>query len=389
MLVMSWNVKNFRSAEEVFDPWQQGLLLRALYPSAALLPVVDVFAIIEVYNRRYNTPVGQPLPPDSVGTRAVTLLWKELTSRNNDNCKWRLVPPLSLGIGGRSEGVAIFYNDATVEFLGPNGWYGASKVYDPHSKTQNYPPPWDKCFPKEPYYCSRVQFYDGGKEVTFPDDGHRRPCLARFRARKPGVKARLVDVILLHTSPPFHMDPENPANPALQACQYLQKIQEVANPTHDNVDATVIMGDFNVNAAKANQWKAAFDGITQKGYKSVAPAAGGAQKAQPSTLKEKKDLIVLPPNPIPEGAVDEYYWDKFAIDNAFWAPAGVSATGRVVDLTAAFPKPIWSTSVMFESMAEILALWPPIVQYNTFTAMRNEYQNPSVSDHTPVYISLS
>lgn len=390
MRIMAWNVENFRSGAPVLHPWIRHPLRFSLYPGAALVPVVDVFAVIEVYNRVYGTAVGEPLPAHSLGTHAVWLLYQELLALNGPEVDWRLVPPLSLGLGGRSEGVAIFYNAAKVEYLGPNGWYGAngSQPYQEPDTTVNYPPPWNACFPAGPFYAPRINFFIGPNEITFPDDGHRRPCLARFRSLDPASMFPLVDAIFFHTSPPYHMDPESPANPAFLACNYLLNVDEVRHPEHEGVDATVVMGDFNINAAIARQWAAGLGGMYALGYRSVAPATFDGDVAQPSSLKTTAQGIVVPPNPIPEATVEEFYWYKYAIDNAFLAPVGVPGAGRVVDLTAAFPNHIWTESVMAETMAEILARPAALERWRVFTAYRNEYQNRYLSDHVPVYIGL-
>ena len=157
---------------------------------------------------------------------------------------------------------------------------------------------------------------------------------------------------------------------------------------HEGVDATVVMGDFNINAAIARQWAAGLGGMYALGYRSVAPATFDGDVAQPSSLKTTAQGIVVPPNPIPEATVEEFYWYKYAIDNAFLAPVGVPGAGRVVDLTAAFPNHIWTESVMAETMAEILARPAALERWRVFTAYRNEYQNRYLSDHVPVYIGL-
>jgi hypothetical protein len=387
MRIMAWNVQNFRSKRPALAGSLQRPILHALYPGVAVTPTVDVFAILEVFNRAYNTPVGAPLPAKSLGTKAVLLLNQELHARAVPGVvDWRLVPPLSLGAGGRSEGVAIFYNAAKVEYLGPNGWYGAnqSQPYAEPDTTVNYPPPWNACFAVPPYYAPRINFFSGANEITFPDDSHRRPCLARFRSLDPHPVVPLVDAIFFHTSPPWHMDPESPANPAFLACRYLQIVEEVEEPTHEHVNETVVMGDFNINAAKPAQWANALGGMGGLGY---LPALPTGPPAQPSMLKTKAQKIIVPPDPIPPALVDEFYWYRYAIDNAFCAPVA-APEGRIVDLAAGYPKLIWTKSIMAQTMAQIRAGLTPLVRYNTFTACRNEYQLRLVSDHAPVYIRL-
>ena len=391
MRIMAWNLENFKREDLVWGlRYGAPQIMKMLYPGGVATPVIDVFGVIEVYNRTGGGPPGRPLPANSLGTEATILLYNELRGKNNATTEWRLVPPLSLGDARRDEGVAVFYNAKKVQFQGPNQWYparGESLPPQPGLAAGEYPVPWSG-YVGAPYFAAKVKFYmddtDLTTEITFPDNSHRRPFLVRFREV---VGGKTIDVLFFHTSPPFRADPDAPQNPAYLACSYLGLVPEVTNPTHDGVYATVVIGDLNVDANHADRWNNALGTVTAWGYQPLLPVTIPGQRAVP-TMSREKDDVQLPPDPIPVPVCNQYYWRKFAIDNAIWGPPTVAAQGCAIDLTRETVTPFQTwPKLMEETITQIhTSAWPGSL--SVFKATRNWFQMRQRSDHVPVVISI-
>lgn len=393
MKIMAWNLENFGPDGWWGMPYGSPMILRTLYPTAAANPVVDVFGVIEVFNRsRTSGPPGTPLPARSGGAVASLKLLKDLEAKNNATTTWKLVPPLSLGEGMRDEAVSVYYNENKVTFEGPNGWYegangiGVSRPINPLQQTVNYPAPWQNLVAGPTYYAPRVRFYkrignqNRVNEITFPDDAHRRPCMVRFLEYGRNLP---VDIFFFHTSPPFRMDPDLPTNPALRACRYLSELPEISARVRPNVHATVVIGDFNVNANRPLRWQTAFGPLTALGYRSLVPTGPGPPPV-PTTVHNRPGVEV-PPDPIPEPICDTYYTGRWSIDNALWSPAALPVQGHALDLTRGTAQ--WP-SFMEENMTQINRLPVGGARWIRFTATENWYQMRLRSDHVPIYIEV-
>jgi hypothetical protein len=381
MIIMCWNIQRFRYTDDFYAAYNRNLIIEAIYPGGATNPAVDALAILEVFDWS-GEDLDDPLPPESLGTSALSLIHRDLRARSSDGGPdWRLIPPRSLGLGRRNEGIGVFYNARSLTWTGPDCWTADGAVPYTGQATIDYPEPWNNLMPS-PYYAARASFTDWehGTKLTFPDDSHRRPWLVRF-----SEGSKTVDVLFFHTSPPLRMDPEDEANPAFLACKYLERATEVHNPTHDGITGTVIIGDLNVNANRPDQFNNALGGLGALGYSTLLPVTGGGQQAIPTTLKRRGAGAPVPPNPIPPPACNAYYWDKWAIDNALYS-SGLSGGGAVIDRTAGtnVPQGHWP-SVMRDSIASIRETGSP---WPVFWANCNHYQNRRRSDHVAIVIRV-
>lgn len=392
MKIMAWNLQNFMADKAMAQIAGVPLIVKTLYPGGGANPMVDVFGVLEVFNRPGGPP-GTPLP-DRRGAAGSLVLLDELQAHDNAS-NWRLVPPLSLGSGYRDEGVAVYYRAAAVQFIGPNQWYpakgvgGESTPPDPNAQPGDYPQPWNGQVPGPTFFSSRVQFFedydDPMTEIRFPDNPHRRPCLVRMQEG-----ARQVDILFFHPSPPLKMDPDSPNNPAVLGCQQLARLEEVRYPTGGNVVATALIGDFNVNAdtntpQRWQRWHNAFGPVEALGYRPGLPITNpGVTRTVPTALRNRRDVTV-PPNPIPVAVPDENYWSRWAIDNALVAPAAALGQAAMLDIVrghGAWP------SVMKETMAQIDATQPAAARWSRFCAWKNWYQVRRRSDHVPVIVEI-
>jgi hypothetical protein len=101
-------------------------------PGGAVSPL-DLFAIVEVTSPvcaaiEEGTVLGS-LTQSGIGVLSLlgTVLPRWAAAGGGALTGWALVPPIMLGDSARREAVALFYNTATLQFLGP--WYAQSVPY--------------------------------------------------------------------------------------------------------------------------------------------------------------------------------------------------------------------------------------------------------------------
>ena len=119
--ILYWNVNNF-SFNKIADP--NNLVAaqdrRAHIVDEVLrgLPAVpDIFVIVEVYARTMEVGTeGHPVYGNArLGSRALLTRIRAQTA----NANWSLIPPIWSGNYGFCEGVAVYYDQTTVQFTGP------------------------------------------------------------------------------------------------------------------------------------------------------------------------------------------------------------------------------------------------------------------------------
>lgn len=117
-----WNLYKFTRTYVLQTEYANNLL--AVINPAAAAPAYDVFAIIEVGNKKNIAP-GDPARGD--GVLGVLALLSRLQART---ATWRVAPTVSLALGTKSETIAVFYDSATVELLGPSTADDLSQPFD-------------------------------------------------------------------------------------------------------------------------------------------------------------------------------------------------------------------------------------------------------------------
>src|SRR5687768_3896888 len=122
----------------------------------------DLFSVVEV-NTGLNGIAEGNLTNDTSSVDLLDSLNAALPAGTARN--YKLVPPLVTGAGGRAEGIAVFYDMATLQFLGPWVWPGgqgpsgnAAAMAGAGGVIGGYPAPWtdaavppaNNCLPHRP-----------------------------------------------------------------------------------------------------------------------------------------------------------------------------------------------------------------------------------------------
>ncbi|MCP4262040.1 MAG: hypothetical protein GY774_31755 [Planctomycetes bacterium] len=190
---------------------------------------------------------------------------------------WSLVPPLISGAAGRAEGIAVFYRDDRLYFVGPYYWPAGAPPVPSNGPSVDraagangpYPLPWgsnlapaNDCLPAraipvaspinagqpENQLAGQTMFFTPAipaimaapTPIRFPAPDNKNPFLTSFY--EIAAPNRLINLLSYHASPNKH-----PAFPtqAQDGTAALAQIQEMTVGLGANVG--VIVGDFNVS----------------------------------------------------------------------------------------------------------------------------------------------
>jgi hypothetical protein len=248
--------------DEVIRPLPQPLL--PLPPNSP--PPPDMIIIAEVYNRVRE--VGAPGCAINALMRVgqgLRILRDEIRAALGPT--WCLVPPLMLGNQGQREGVAVYYDAATLQFTGPwvYAWdaaVGDNRGRPPTAATVGNPAQytwwWLEGLPNPaltpPLNMNRVwaaplgagnvsewcgagqwRFWTlGGADIDFPHPGCRPPFYTRMQ--EIGGAGRILKVFTVHTSP---------GGSEFQATRNIGSITQLAVGPGE---VGVVLGDFNVDS---------------------------------------------------------------------------------------------------------------------------------------------
>jgi hypothetical protein len=281
-----------------------------------------------------------------------TAFYLLLRLRRNQNAAFRLVPPLVSGTGRRSEGIAVYYRQDRLAFLGPFGWGGAGADTIANlggaAGLATYPGVWGtartRCLPNRDLHAFvgianwlpphtnentlagqwSYQAGGGGGPALFPAAGFRRPFLTAF-ADISGPVTRLVKLMAVHAPPQQRRPPganlparelAGTANPRA-AVGTIAALQEIAGAMGPN-EVRCIVGDFNISAWDATSDPTSFQLLRNAGY-----------------LQHLNPLALIPPAPPPPAVPATwpsrgYYatHTKSARDSDPWVSFGAGPTLR-------------------------------------------------------------
>ena len=295
--ILYWNIQNFtmtkidngRCAADKLDHIMEVFMSDA---------PPDIFVVVEVYARTDEAVAveGTVLPPYYASAQACLSLLEEI--REIDDCSdFCLVPPLALGGMGMTEGVAVYYNPHSVQFIGPRLYFKVftndltGQAQPVHRNTYQdiveYPDSWKNCLPnpnnpianlrldrhatfdiggnqsvqiKEWNLAGEWQYWKQNRPVPsrdeflnpnriqFPYAGNRAPFWTQFfdldSAHTP--HPRVLNLFTVHTSP----------STAVTSVKNMAEASEMRAVSDNAVN--IILGDFNVdsfsNKADAYNW---------------------------------------------------------------------------------------------------------------------------------------
>ncbi|MCB0713701.1 MAG: hypothetical protein KDD67_15345 [Ignavibacteriae bacterium] len=238
MRVMVWNINRFTGNTLARNiPYNEWHIIETVYGQA-----LDIFIVVEVQS-------GQGLRGSLIngGGRTGSL---ELLAMLRDEAgapDWRLVPPLRLvqGIIGQNytEGISVFYNNTTLDFVGPYYWNANQGVATAINAGTPYPNAWNGALPGGNNRAGKVDFthYQNGNALEFPNANNRRPFYTEFVER--GGAARTIKLLSAHLPP-------NQADGAL-GLNRISNITEIRNVGANEV--VIVAGDFNFNLINIGQ----------------------------------------------------------------------------------------------------------------------------------------
>ncbi len=266
------------------------------------------------------------------------------------NRKWCLVPPLRLNprdiigqISTYTECIGVFWSDLNLQFTGPNVWpagnaNGSGPPIAPNTgATANYPAPWNAAVPKNLQAAGQCRFFDGNKEILFPQEYNRRPFFTTFRERN--APQRTLRLFTMHTSPGTARDG-------------LANMVDVSERIPGDGEVSLIIGDLNVNL---NQMDSSAYATIQ--YFATQDRFGILFPPMVNNIFYPTRVLSAP------NATPAAYLTRQLLDYGFvrWGPNGRqnASQSSVVDRVAAVPKPLFSSEISPE-----LAKWLTMIDVN-------------------------
>jgi hypothetical protein len=292
--ILYWNIEKF-SVNTIYENIQHIGEVIAPPPRPGIAQHrPDMIIIVEAQGIREGVDVQGGLIMGNAAAAALLLLQEIRLSLGH---RWCLVPPLRSGLGGKSEGVAVYYDAMSLTFRGPYVWTWTTVPTGPGrpgaqlalparlgnvARIRNYPPtplpdpltyppdPWRDALPSRHNSSPALQLtrtwnapdgtlvneWEGAGQweytlaglrfnnpdatrMGFPDEpgGANRSPFFTEMLESPAHGGRTIKVFAVHTSPPS-------AGPATQA---IAAIPEVRAPFAAR-EVRVVVGDFNVDS---------------------------------------------------------------------------------------------------------------------------------------------
>ncbi len=297
--ILYWNVNKFslNKIQGGSRPQQSASRSDYILQNIFAANMPDIFVIVEVTAPNADVAWEGILSHGGGGIGAGELLTRirNLPIPGVDMRSWCLVPPLCTGFKGCREMIAVYYNSARLQFVGPYIWAEIPEhvVANPILLYQSRPPvpeeamvptyypstydePWNLCLPDRripdrpdlPFVVPNTGLNEnevagkwwwkeiGGADfpdeyveyngMNFPNPDNRKPLLTQFLDLEEN---RMIRVYSLHTSPAS-------AVRAVKKLTYLEGIDSTVAMTDaqrnaNNYTVDVIVGDFNVDTFNA------------------------------------------------------------------------------------------------------------------------------------------
>ncbi|MDT3395913.1 hypothetical protein RKE29_04515 [Streptomyces sp. B1866] len=391
--LMAWNIQRF-STETLYRVWNGS----SAYIVDTVCAVdqgsgVDIFSLIEVQTDR-NRDEGW-LITGGGKTGVLDLLGK--LREVNDN--WCVVPPVLLNNAQGStysEGIAVFFRNDRVKFVGPNYFKGENKasVDFPPQHQYPYPQDWQGALPDAIQYAPRVVSLNAEGDFL---QSRRGMHATYFHDRKADRTLRLFSV---HLTPGDGEPTQRELGRALGHSEFVDL---------KGADVAVLAGDVNFSTTKKNL-SLHEEGCSFKGFRQVPDyrenptmvetvdnatlAQGLCCESWTGAGKLYRYQMSLSGGKGPGGKRKREQLMPGYLDNAYvrYAP-GRTPPGdfrpRVVDRVRGIPG---YPTAMFQDIATLEELFPdPDEQKDEFQNGRNYGSigpNPGVSDHLPIVIDI-
>lgn len=372
MRLMTWNINRFNQASLDRSIWNEDYIY-----DTATRQALDIFIVIEVQTAQAGAR-GQLITGN--GRTGVLSILAEL--RTHDPF-WCLVPPVRLSpvFNGDeyNEGIAVFYNDYTLNFTGPN-YIDAHGITTPNvlNAAAAYPVAWNGALPVGNNRAGRLDFqhFQNHNVLNFPANQDRRPWYVEFTER--GGALRNLKLFAVHLPPD--------TTRATQACLSLATATELRNVGAN--DVMIVAGDFNVNLINFQTFTYLQRTDYQQLYLAMgqAPEFGGAR-----TRIEGVNAAT------PQGGAPRYgYLLNESLDNVFLRygaglapPPAHNATviDRVIG-TGGYPVDMNNTIPQIQGMNHL-----NVAEQNALFRIRRNYGHLAVgtggtSDHLPLVIDI-
>ncbi|HEY0737441.1 MAG TPA: hypothetical protein VGD69_21160 [Herpetosiphonaceae bacterium] len=261
--ILYWNIPGFSLLTILGGPPWAATLRRNYILSNLTLNTPDIFVVVGVVTG--GGPIGSPI----TGIGAVGALQLLAFIRANVLGNWFLVPPLISGVDGAAEGIAVYYNDNTVHFTGPNvlratppppgappgAPHNVISVTPPvlamaGAGAAIYPMPWlfpgagpFSALPAGNNFAGKVRFHTPappsavpgvtGQPIMFPNLNGRSPFLTTFTEVAGAPPGRQITLIAFRSSP------------GVPGTAGMLQMEELITPPIGN-EVQVIVGSFNV-----------------------------------------------------------------------------------------------------------------------------------------------
>jgi endonuclease/exonuclease/phosphatase family metal-dependent hydrolase len=377
MRVMSWNISRFNTESLHRGPNN----LNMWYIAGTITTAEpDILILIEVQSGK--GPMGSLITAG--GKTGVLELLAILRNFNvAGQIDWMLVPPLKLVDSvidtKYTEGIGVFYNNATLDFQGPYYWDSEFAKGVSFQIDSPYTGAWAATLPGGNNRAGKYEFQStSGQAIGFPNLGNRPPFYTLFRER--GGANRNIHLFSVHL-PPHRA-------PAAEAMYKLANVSELGNMGAN--DVFVAAGDFNYDPRP----QISDTSGTAEYYDKAVNGAFGDHTymlGQPLLAQGTRVHDTFGSTP------DNYRLDE-RLDNIFarYGSMGIvpaAHNAAVIDAVAGVPAPYITDTDMEYSLAEILNSHGPTIAFDALLqiGLFQGHQNfghiarwNGVSDHLPI-----